>query len=343
MATPSCIDIKQTTAVVEWQWEGATRTLATADPDHDAIRFTLQFDLSKTNSQYDAYFEISIPFRFKDKPAGAGVCLRINPFFIKFLNFSTLPNPSDAVKQKLDSTTYLDLELDKTITVLIPSDVKEPVVAARARSGKVLDSIYELSCVTSLRIYIQESLLSLDELKSISETVKQRQIKPSSNPSHDISRMFGGVGSKVAIIAPPQPPSYERATKFSHGAVSSNRKRPRHDNQPDMFTQFLDKLNKLESKVGEVQADNAQLRVENAQLKDKLARLEKTCEGLEAQVALSLANGTDTEEAAMIEIRDDIDALNGRVTFIESGRDEEFSEQIKEEIFDELAKRLLGG
>ncbi|RYC78344.1 hypothetical protein BFJ63_vAg18782 [Fusarium oxysporum f. sp. narcissi] len=155
--------------------------------------------------------------------------------------------------------------------------------------------------------------------------------------------MFNGDGGKVTTIDPPKPPSYERATKFPPNAPSSNRKRPRQDSQPDIFTQFWDKLNKLESKVGELQADNAQLRVENAQLKDKFAGLEKRCEGLEAQVALSLANGNDTEEATMIEIRDDIDSLNGRVASIESGRDEEFSEQIKEEIFDELAKRLLGG
>lgn len=249
MATPSCIDINQTTAVLEWQWEGATRTLATADPDYDAIRFTLQLNLSKHDSQSCAHFEISIPFRFKDKSVGAGVCLRINPFFIKSFNHSTLPQPSDAIKQKFDSTTCLNLELGKTITVLVPSHVKEPVEAARARSGKVLDSIYELSRVTSLRIYIQESLLSLGGLKFISETVKQRQIKPSSDPDHDISRMFSGDGGKVATIAPPKPPSYERATKFPHGAASSNRKRPRQDNQPDILIQFWDKLNKLESQV----------------------------------------------------------------------------------------------
>lgn len=343
MATPSCIDINQATAIVEWHWEGATRTLVTADPDHDAIRFTLQLDVSKHDSQSYAHFEISIPFRFKDKPAGAGVCLRINPFFIKSFNSSTVSKPFDAVDQKFDSATCIDLELNRTITVLVPSDVKEPVVAARARSGKVLDSIYELSRVTSLRIYIQESLLSLDELKSISETVEQRQIKPSSNPDHDISRMFSGDGGKVTTIEPPKPPSYESVTKSPHNAASSNRKRRRQDNQPDIFTQFCTKLDKLESMVEKLQDDNAKLGVENAQLKDKLVRLEKTCEDLEAQVALSLANRNDTEEAAMIEIRDDIDSLDGRVTFIESGRDEEFSEQIKEEIFNELAKRLLGG
>ncbi|KAF5022993.1 hypothetical protein F66182_4950 [Fusarium sp. NRRL 66182] len=343
MATRSYIDIHQTTAVVEWQWQGATRTLVTADPDHDAIRFTLQLDVSKHDSQACAHFEIGIPFRFKDKPAGAGVYIRINPFFIKSLRYSTLPNPPDAVKPIFDSATYLDLELDNAMTILVPSDVKEPVVAARARSGKVLDSLYELSCVTSLRIYIQESLLSLDKLKFISEAVEQRQVKPSSDPDHVISRMFSGSGAKVTTITPPKPPSYEKATKLPPNAPPYNRKRPRQDSQSDTFSQLWEKLSKLESKLVEVQADNAQLRIENTQLQDKFARLEKQHEDLEAQVAaLSQANGDDIEEADMIEIRDDITSLDDRVTWIENARDEEYSKQIKEQIFEELAKRLNG-
>jgi BMFP domain-containing protein YqiC len=342
MATPSCINIDKTTAVVEWQWEDATRTLATADPDHDAIRFTLQLDLSEDNNPSRAHFEISIPFRFKDKPAGGGVCLRINPFFIKSINYSTIPNPSDDVKRIFDSTACLDFELNNRITVLIPSGVKEPIVAARARSGKILDSLHELSRVNYLRVYIEESLLSLDDLKSISETVEQRQVQPSSYPDHDISRMFSGNGGKVATVAPPEPPSYEKATKLPPNPPP-NRKRPRQESRPDIFTQFWDKLNKLEAKVGELQADNAYLREENAQLKGKVARLEMRHEGLEAQVALSQGNGHDAEEAAMIEIRDDIDSLNGRVASIEAARDQEFSEQIKDDIIDEIAKRLLGG
>ncbi|KAI1071021.1 hypothetical protein LB507_011519 [Fusarium sp. FIESC RH6] len=340
-STSKCIDIHQTRAVIEWQWEGATRTLTTADPDHDAIQFTLQLD-SNNDDQSHAHFEISIPVRFKDKPAGAGVCLRISPFFIKSCTHSTLPNPSDTVKQVFASTTYLDFELSNTITVLIPSDVQEPVVAARARSGKILDSLFELSSVTSLRVYMQGSVISTDDLESITKTVEQGQIKPSSNPDHDISCMFSGNGGKVATITQPKPPSYEKATKLPpNTSTPPSRKRPRQDSRPDIFTQFWDKLNKLECKVGELQADNAQLRVENTQLRDKVARLEKRCDGLEGSVPQ--ATGNDTEEAVMIEIRDDIDSLDGRVTCLETGRDEEFSEQIKEEIFDELAKRLLGG
>ncbi|KAH7147341.1 hypothetical protein DER46DRAFT_515556 [Fusarium sp. MPI-SDFR-AT-0072] len=327
----ACIAINETTAVVEWQWEGATRNLATADPDHDAIRFTLRLD---PESQYGAHFEISIPFRFKDKPAGAGVCLRINPFFIKSFAYSDVPNLPDAVKPIFDATTYLDFTLDNRITILIPSDVEEPVVAARARSGKVLDLIHELSCITSLRIYIQQSLLSPDELKSISEAVEQRQIKPSSDPDYDISRMFSGSGAKVTTIPPPKPPSYRKATKTQPPPnAPSNRKRPRQDSQPEFFSQFWDKLQKLESKVDDLQADNAKLRADNAQLKDKVARLEKKYERLEQG---------DAEEAVMIEIRDDISSLDHRVKCIEDARDEDF-EDIKEGVFDELAKRLIGG
>lgn len=327
----ACVAINETTAVVEWQWEGATRNLATADPDHDAIRFTLRLD---PESHYGAHFEISIPFRFKDKPAGAGVCLRINPFFIKSFAYSDVPTPPDAVKQIFDATTYLDFTLDNRITILIPSDVEEPVVAARARSGKVLDLIHELSCITSLRIYIQQSLLSPDELKSISEAVEQRQIKPSSDPDYDISRMFSGSGAKVTTIPPPKPPSYKKATKTQPPPnAPSNRKRPRQDSHPEFFSQFWDKLQKLEAKVDDLQTDNAKLRADNAQLKDKVARLEKKYEGLEQG---------DAEEIVMIEIRDDISSLDHRMKCIEDAREEDF-EDIKEGVFDELAKRLIGG
>ncbi|KAF5681490.1 hypothetical protein FDENT_8075 [Fusarium denticulatum] len=327
----ACISLNETTAVVEWQWEGVTRNLATADPDHDAIRFTLRLD---RESQSNAHFEISIPFRFKDKPAGAGVRLRINPFFIKSFFYSDVPSPPDSVKPVLDTTTSLDFTLDNRITVLIPSDVQEPVVAARARSGKVLDLIHELSCITFLRIYIQQSLLSPDELKAISESVEQRQIKPSSDPDYNVSRMFGGSGAKVTTIPPPKPPSYKNATRTQPPSnAPSNRKRPRQDSHPEFFNQFWDKLQKLESKVDDLQADNARLRADNAQLKEKVERLEKKCEGLDP---------VDAEEAVIIEIRDDISSLDQRVKCIEDARDEDL-EDIKEGVFDELAKRLIGG
>ncbi|KAF4954195.1 hypothetical protein FGADI_5408, partial [Fusarium gaditjirri] len=113
----------------------------------------------------------------------------------------------------------------------------------------------------------------------------------------------------------------------------SSRKRPRPDSHPEFLSQFLDKLQKLESKVNDLQADNMKLRADNAQLKDRVARLEKKYEGLEQG---------ESEQAAMIEIQDDINSLDRRVTCIEDARDEEIKD-IKEGVFEELANRLIGG
>ncbi|KAH7255346.1 uncharacterized protein BKA55DRAFT_491795, partial [Fusarium redolens] len=367
-----------TTAVVEWEWDGATRSLATPDPDNVAIRFTLHID--STHDQHRAHFEIIIPLRFKDKSSGAAVFLRISPLIITCFRFSTNIDPSDSIKQRFDSATCLEFELSNPITVLVPSYVKEPISASRPRSGKVLDSLYELSSVTALRIYIQDSLLSLDELNSISDRVAKRQFEPFSGPDYDISRMFSGSGAKVTNLAPPKPPSYEKATSLQPpSAPSYQRKRPRQDSLqgPDSISQVWDKLQKLESifhdKVGELTAENAklrdqkpklgesqaentqltdqsqvvlELRAENARLREEVERLKNRQEDLEAEVALlqtAQASEKDTEEVAIIEIRDDIESLERRLSWIENGKDEYLMKQIKQEIFDELATRILGG
>ncbi|KAF4957190.1 hypothetical protein FGADI_3255 [Fusarium gaditjirri] len=377
MATPSCIDIEQTAAVVEWEWEGATRSLATPDPDNVPIRFTIHID--STHDQHRAHFEIVIPVKFKDKPSSAAVFLRISPLFITRFRFSTNIKPSDSMKHRFDSATCLEFELSNTIAVLVPSYVKEPVLASRPRSGKVLDSLYELSHVTAFRIYIQESLLSLVQLDSISDRVTNGQLEPFSGPEYDISRMFSGSGAKATKLAPPRPPSYEKATCSQPlSAPSYQRKRPRQDSPqgPDI-SQVWDKLQKLESmfhdKVGELTAENAklrdqkpkleesqaettqspdqsqvviELRAENARLREEVERLKNRQEDLEAEVASLQAaqrSEKDTEEVAIIEIRDDIESLERRLSWIENGKDEYMIKQIKQEVFDELATRVLGG
>jgi regulator of replication initiation timing len=228
MATAPCIKINQTTAVLRWMWEGAEHILATADPDYAPIRFTLHLDPSEHSSESCAHIEIEIPVRFKDKPAETGVCLRINPSLLNSFSYSTESNPSGEVESKFDSTICLDLNF-RELSVLVPNDLNDPVAPARKRSGLVFDSIRELHSVTSLRIYIQESLLSPAQLEFISEAVRIRNITASSNPDHRISRMFNGVGGKLATL-PSELPSYEAATQ---GAASSNRERPLHDDTLD--------------------------------------------------------------------------------------------------------------
>ncbi|KAF4417150.1 hypothetical protein FACUT_12408 [Fusarium acutatum] len=378
MATLSCVDIEQTPAVVEWEWEGATRSLATPDPDNVPIRFTIHID--STHDKHRAHFEIIVPVKFKDKPSSAAVFLRISPLFITCFRFSTNIHALDSTKkQRFDSAACLEFELSNSIAVLVPSYVKEPVSASRPRSGKILDSLYELSQVNVLRIYIQDSLLSLDQLISISDTVTKGQLEPFSGPDYDISRMFSGSGAKAAKLGPPKPPSYEKATSSQPpSAPSYQRKRPRQDSPqgPDV-SQVWDKLQKLESlfhnKFGELTAENAklrdqkpkpdesqaettqptdqsqvviELRAENAQLREEVEHLKKRQEDLEAEVAsLQTAQRSekDTEEVAIIEIRDDIESLERRLSWVENGKDEYFMKQIKQEIFDELATRVLGG
>jgi predicted RNase H-like nuclease (RuvC/YqgF family) len=89
-----------------------------------------------------------------------------------------------------------------------------------------------------------------------------------------------------------------------------------------------------------------ELRAENARLREEVERLKNRQEDLEAEVAsLQTAQRSekDTEEVAIIEIRDDIESLERRLSWVENGKDEYFMKQIKQEIFDELATRVLGG
>ncbi|KAF5982435.1 hypothetical protein FCOIX_3734 [Fusarium coicis] len=361
MATPSCVDIEQTPAVVEWEWEGATRSLATPDPDNVPIRFTIHID--STHDIHRAHFEIVVPVKFKDKPSSAAVFLRISPLFITCFRFSTNIDALDSLKkQRISSATCLEFELRNSIAVLIPNYAKEPVSAARPRSGKVLDSLYELSQVTALRIYIQDSLLSLDQLNSISDRATKGQLEPFSGPEYDISRMFSGSGAKATKLAPPKPPSYEKATSSQPpSAPSYQRKRPRQDSPqaPGSISQVGEltaenaKLRDQKPKPDEPQAETTQsadqsqvvteLRAENAQLREEVERLKKRQEDLEAEVA-SLQNAQrsekDTEEVTIIEIRDDIESLERRLSWVENGKDEYLMKQIKQEIFDELATRV---
>lgn len=307
MPTPSCIDLEQTTAALEWQWDGSARSLTVPDPSNTAIRFTIRLDTETSNR---AVFELMVPIKFKDQGSASAIYLRISPLFISSFDFSTQTNPSDALKKTFNcSTTCLDFQLDKPIAVLVPNYVKEPVIAARVRSGKILDSLRELSQVTALRIYIRDALLSLDQLVSIRDCISQRKLEPFSGPDYDISRMYSGGGAKATVLAPPVPPSYEKAASLAPPVPPPyERKRSRQDSDPppNNLSVIWNKLRKLESMMAGAQepteimkpqlefpdevekappmhqADLTQkLSAENAQLRDQVMRLENKMLALE--------------------------------------------------------------
>lgn len=362
MATSS-IELDGVTAVIEYQYDGATRFLTRPDPEHASILFTLHVEATC------ALFDIVIPIRYKDKTSSKSMNIRISPPSITSLGYSTKTTLPDAITPIIPSATCLELQLVEAITILVPSFIKEPVAAARARSGKILDSLYELSHATDLRIYIPDSALSVDQLKSISTAIEKQQLQPFSGPDYDISRMFSGSGAKVTTLAAPLPPSYNKVASVQPSAplynVSatfdppSTRSRKRKLSQEVLADAdaIWNKLQKLEAMINHRTAQDDQardqslliqvLRDEIALLREQLASCQKKCADLEVEVAglrETQANADDTEAVELADMREDIKTLENRLDFVERGKDdEELGNKIKVEIFDELAARVKGG
>jgi hypothetical protein len=362
MATSS-IELDSVTAVIEYQHDGATRFLTRPDPEHASILFTLHVEATS------ALFDIVIPIRYKDKTSSKSMNIRISPLSITSLSYSTKTTLPDAITPIIPSATCLELQLVDAITILVPSFIKEPVAAARARSGKILDSLYELSHVTDLRIYIPDSALSLEQLKTISTAVEKQQLRPFSGPDYDISRMFSGSGAKVTTLAAPLPPSYDKVASVQSSAPLYNesatfdppttRSRKRKLSQEVLADAdaIWNKLQKLEAMINHRTAQDDQardqslliqvLRDEIAHLREQLASCQKKCTDLEIEVAglrETQANADDSEAVELADMREDIKTLENRLDFVERGKDdEELGNKIKVEIFDELAARVKGG
>ncbi|WZH50121.1 uncharacterized protein QYS62_011360 [Fusarium acuminatum] len=362
MATSS-IELDSVTAVIEYQHDGATRFLTRPDPEHASILFTLHVEATS------ALFDIVIPIRYKDKTSSKSMNIRISPLSITSLSYSTKTTLPDAITPIIPSATCLELQLVDAITILVPSFIKEPVAAARARSGKILDSLYELSHVTDLRIYIPDSALSLEQLKTISTAVEKQQLRPFSGPDYDISRMFSGSGAKVTTLAAPLPPSYDKVASVQSSAplynesatfdpptTRSRKRKPSQEVLADADA-IWNKLQKLEAMINHrtAQDDRARdqslliqvLRDEIAHLREQLASCQKKCTDLEIEVAglrETQANADDSEAVELADMREDIKTLENRLDFVERGKDdEELGNKIKVEIFDELAARVKGG
>ncbi|KAK7398505.1 hypothetical protein QQX98_012113 [Neonectria punicea] len=304
-----------------------------------------------------ALFEILVPVKLKDVPGGSAIYLGICPLSVTSFAFSSSTTASEAVKQRFDSAALcLDFHLNKNPTVLIPSSTREPVVAARVRSGRVLDAIYQLSRVTALRIYIKDAILSKDELQSISNGVNQGHLKPFLNPDHDISRMYGGNGAKITTLPDPKPPPYtEDEPPPPPNAPAYDRKRARQstDDERDSISHIWAELRTIHKRdamrttaLEAAQQETRELRADNATLREKLTTLEKSHQDLEAEVAelkSAMMEMGDMKDAEKIEMQDDIIALTNRVDYLDRGKDDDaFLERVTQDVLHELGTRLLG-
>ncbi|RGP81333.1 hypothetical protein FLONG3_477 [Fusarium longipes] len=299
-----------------------------------------------------------IPIKYKDYQNSSAVYVHINPESITAFKHSVKDDALDAGDPVFPSATCLDFELKNPISILIPTFVKEPVVAARPRSGRILDSLYELSHVTSLRIYIPNGALSLDQLDSISTAVTQQKLAPFSGPDFDTSRLFTGSGAKKTTLPQPPPPSYNKAAAQSTAPLYNEsttfdpptHKRKRSQEVAEEVGPIWAKLKELETMMQHRAPQEAlvqQQRVEIAELRDKLARCEQRVLDLEAEIAAlrqAQDDTLDSEVAELIELRDDVQTLEGRIDFVARGKDdEEFKETLKEEVLEELINRISRG
>ncbi|KAM0338123.1 hypothetical protein ACHAPU_011433 [Fusarium lateritium] len=348
------VDLEEVKAAIEWQHDGSTRWLATPDPHNTFVRFTLR--VNKTC----ALFEIMIPIRYKDHRNPSAAYIHINPRNITSIVHSTRNRVPDAIKCVFPSATCLQFQLDHTVTVLIPTFVKTPIAVARLRSGRILDSLNELLQKTSLCIYIPDDALSVEQLDLVSTAITQRQLNPFSGPDYDVSRWFSGSGAK--ILNPPRapPPSYDNVTAAQADAplydesttfdppTTRSHKRKRSKELIAEGGAIWDKLLALEAVVHHDKSLLVQeLRAEIAELRGQLSRCEKKVLDLETEVAgLREAQHVDfdAEGVELMEIRDDVRTLEGRIDFITRGEDdEEFKENLKEEVLEELVARISRG
>jgi hypothetical protein len=356
MPSPPCIDLHQTPCVVEWQWGDEACSLATPDPSNTSVQFTIHLDSTRPHT-ITTLFEILVPIKLKDIPGSCAIYLRICPSSVTSFEYSSGATATEAVKQKFDSATVcLNLQLAKAPTVLVPTAVGEPVVAARPRSGKVLDAIYQLSRVTALSVYIKDALLSKNQLDTISNGVNHGHLKPLSGPDYSISRLYSGKGAKIATLSDPTPPSYAEAAALSPpNPPTYERKRPRPNSQnaDDTMSQILaqvqmiNKRNTLYAATLEaIQQENKEIKADNVKLRAELETLKKSHQELEDEVAelrrLGLDLG-DSNDAERIEMQDDILDLANRVDFIDRGKDDDaFLQRVRRGLLHEIAARLSG-
>jgi hypothetical protein len=367
------VDIGEIKAVIEWQQNDTRQWLAESDPPTSSVQFSLRLDKSC------AFFEIMIPIRYKEHPTGSAVYVRITPESMTSLKHSIKDNAPDASDLVFPSATCLDLELAKPISILIPTFINEPVVPARPRSGKILDSLSELLYTTSLRIYVPEDTLSLEQLDSISTAVSQKHLKPFTGPEFDVSRLFTGSGAKVTALPKPPPPSYNKAAVQSSIPLYNEsatfdpptNKRKRCQEPVEKSGPIWDKLRELETIMQHRASQDAlvqQQQTKIVELQDKIASNEKRIFDLEAQVAdlqqardapdgkrlLDLEaevaglqqahhDANDAGAVELTEIRDDMRTLEGMIDFAHEKDDEEFKERLKEDVLEELIQRISRG
>ncbi|KAM0198501.1 hypothetical protein ACHAPI_004025 [Fusarium lateritium] len=336
-------------AVVGWQWDGVDCSLSEPDPKFSDITLTTRFDTTTS------LFELSIPIKLKDirlkDDKGdnniSTLLLRICPSTVDSFSFASISAVPKATRPKFTSSTRLDFRLNQTLDILVPINAQNPLIPARAHSGVVLDAIRQISNVTSLSIYIQDTLLSDAHLQQLSDAFTQGLYK--SIRQDDLSNLYNGKGAKIIHLAAQtgqNPPPYRELTPPPPSAPIYAKKRPRQDSNDERDNDIskiwavLATLKERDLRTEALENDNRRLRKEVEELRDRVALLEKQKDDYERLEAQTDENTTELADldVELADMREDICELKAKAASVERG---ELAEDVKHDVLEYMRVRLF--
>jgi hypothetical protein len=363
-----CLDINHTTnAVIQWESDGTTRSLSKGDPKANPVTLTTRFD--KTC----AFFELSVPLKLKAIDHTT-ITLRACASSIISLDLVKNPTVPDALQQELDSISLcLSLTMNRHLDVLLPTAALEPVSPARAPSGLVLDAVRDLCQATAFSIYIEAR--ENPGFQAISEAAKQGLLKSFRSSRFQLASMYGGQGAKLVNLscdASLPPPSYNEVEPPPPPPpidLKNDRKRPRQDSQNEHnnnialiwkeLQDMKDIMARDEKRIEALEMENKKLRLENKDLSQGMDKLRERCTALETSqqdlkhsfevldtdserfMKMATEELLDTYDNDLVELREDMRAMEQAVKYIEEGHvSDESVKKIKDAVVQDITTRL---
>ncbi|KAF4450352.1 hypothetical protein F53441_6476 [Fusarium austroafricanum] len=357
-STSPCLDVDETTpAVVEWEHDDTTHCFSKPDPKIDSVMLRIRLEGSC------ALFELRFPMNLKGVEGISAVAISIDPSSITSFDFAFASTAPGAVQEKFKSSVAcLRLQLNKTVRLIVPASVKEPLAPSRTQSGKVMDALRMLSGVTSFAIYIEAAKLSKAELQTISNAVKKAYLTSFHNEK-DRASTYHGTEAKVVDLSPKEdaPPAYDETEPPPPAPPINERKRRRVGSQDEArheLSEIWAELKARDEKARLVDQELSALRQENKTLRDDLNQLrqqvttfrndfttlQRDVEQLQGQDThnTDVLEGYDTR---LVELRDDLEDLDAKVDSIQEHRDENgvaqsFLDRVRSDVYDDIVTRL---
>jgi len=323
-----------------------------------------------------AFFELDIPVKLKGIDH-TSITLRACASSIVSLDLVRNPAVTNAIQKEFDSVTLqLDFTVNRCLDVLLPIAASEPLSPARARSGVVLDAVRDLCQATTFSIYVEaREAPPSPGFQIISDAVQEGLFKSFRSSQFQLASMYSGSGAKLvklAIDTSLPPPSYDEVEAppppppIDH---KNKRKRPRQDSQTerenDIALVWIElKTMKATIALGEkrieaLEAENKKLRQENKDLCQGMDELRERCtafetsqkdlthsfEVLETDAEKFKETATedllDTYDNELMELREDIRAMEEAVKFIQEGQvSDESVKKIKDAVVQDITTRL---